>query len=440
MELRTYQRRAAEAIMHALLSHRRVLAVGPTGCGKTVVGTEIVRLLLSKRALWIAHRIELLRQARAELLAAGLAESEVGILSGPDKVNTSARVLVASVDILRWRGVPKAGLVVVDEAHRAAAEQYRAILKALPRACVLGLSATPQRLDGKGLDMFVEMVMIAGSTELIVDGFIAAPIVYGIPKEKARELVRGIDSKRGDYAQRELGRAMMKRTLMGDVVSERQRLASGRATIVFAVNVEHAQALFTRFAKSVSRVAYVDSGTPSEERGNIIAGLKSGAIEVVVNVDVLTEGFDCPPVKCIVLARPTKSLTRFLQQCGRASRAFGQTRPIILDHAGNTWLHGLPDSEREWSLEGRERGSGGAAPVKRCVECEAMIAIGCTECPECGAKQPSQVSKMREKKTELERLRCDDLQRRQREISFHEMAASRNLSEEWVRGAMEQFA
>jgi DNA repair protein RadD len=416
MKLRDYELKAVRELPRLLRKHRRVVAVAPTGSGKTVIAAALVRAMRGKRALWLAHRIELLKQALEQLIAAGVPASSLGLLAGIGSVelrdgtrigqNENASIIVASVDMFRGgREVPRCELIVVDEAHRTMAATYRGILDQRPRAQVLGLTATPWRLDGEPLgDVFEHLHVMAESVELIADKFIAAPRVYGVPREKARAIVKGLKSGNGDYVGKDAERSAM-RYLMGDVVSECSRLAPGARTLVFATTRKHGRALTKRFKRSGRRAEYLDGDTPANERAAMLARLESGETEVIINVDVLAEGFDCPPVKCIALARPTRSLTRFLQQCGRASRPFGNKRPVILDHAGNCYRFGLPQSPREWSLTDESKASGGGDPVvKQCPECEEMIPAACKICPECGAEQPMPEREIEEQRAKLEEL------------------------------------
>jgi superfamily II DNA or RNA helicase len=296
-------------------------------------------------------------------------------------------------------------LVVVDEAHRVAAESYQNMLAACPHALVLGLTASPWRLDGAPLgDTFNSMVVMAEAVELIELGYLAQPICYGIPKDKALALTKGLRAG-VDFAQGDLGRVMTSRPLMGDILSEWLRHAEGLPTIVFAVNHEHAQALYGRFKAAKVATAYLRDGIPDAERDSVLDHLKDGKTTVVVNVDMLSEGYDCPSVQCVVMARPTKSLTRFLQQCGRGSRPHGKC--IILDHAGNCWRFGFPETPRPWSLTRavpREKSEG--APCKLCVneDCRMYMPTGCHECPDCGTDQPFVVRGAEARGVQLERL------------------------------------
>lgn len=463
MKLRPYQRKSALNLLGLLKLHRRVVAVSPTGSGKTAIGAAVVRLSghnltdstaggdnftsthpvrRSGRVLWLAHRIELLRQARRELIKAGLTEAAVGILAGAEKCNEGARVLVASVDMFRSRLVPDVGLIVVDEAHHVTANSYRDITDVKPNAMVLGLTATPERLDGEPLgDVFRHMHVAAEAVELIADGFLLEANVYGIPLEKARDLVRGAHSGGGkDYSGPKLERAMAKRPLMADIVQEYQRLAPGERAIVYSCGSRHGQALTERFAAAGIPVAYVDRHTKQSEREALLAPggkLASGEILVVVNVGVLTEGFDCPSVSCIIVARPTKSLALWRQMCGRGARPQEGKRFLVLDHAGNTWRHGYPDTPIPWSLEGRDR-EAGPQPFKHCPSCNRMNPISAARCANCGAEFPIAERELSEQEAELERLQQREDEKRSREQAVRRLALERGYDEAWVRGILDK--
>lgn len=426
MKLRPYQATAVASIQTALFITRSVVAVSPTGSGKTVIGAAVAAPQSS--VVWLAHRYELLGQALKHLGLAGVRGA--GLLSGRATVTGDGVVTVASVDMsvdtLR-PALERASLVVIDEAHRALAPSYRAALALAPQAQVLGLTATPWRLDGKGLgSVFKHLHVCATQTELIADRFIPQPITYGVSRDDARELVRGVASARGDFEREALGRKLSTRMLMGRVVSEWRRLAAGRSTLVFAATRAHAQALRKQFGRGW---AYLDGETPGPQRDAMLEQLADGLIQGVVSVDVLTEGFDCPAVECIVLARPTKSLTLFLQQVGRGARS-KRRRPIVLDHAGNTWRFGLPEAEREWSLSDRPRGSG-EAPMWRCV-CGVMNDISSSACYECGELRPRERAEIEEQEAELERVAALEAERAAARLRIEAVAKARNAPRGWV--------
>lgn len=439
MKLRPYHRKPITELPKLLAKHKRVMAVGPTGSGKTVVGAQVVRKT-TKRVLWLAHRFELLRQAYDQLIAAGIPAQDVGILSGTLKRNVKARILVASVDMFRNTPVPNVGIIVVDEAHHVTAASYRDIIDARPKAWVLGLTATPQRLDGEPLgDVFKHLFVMSEAVDLIAQNFLLKSVVYGIPRDKARALVKGANGGGKDYSATKLDKAMRRRPLMADIVKERERLAPGERTIVYACTREHGRDICARFKRAKVPSAYVDALTPSKEREAILAKLASGEILVVVNVGVLTEGFDCPPVSCIIVARPTKSLTLWRQMCGRGARFQEGKRYLVLDHAGNIWRHGFPDDHVEWSLDGRAKGlGGGEPPFKVCCaeDCGHIMPAACRECPECGAEQPVAERELAEQRAELVRIQALENQKREAEKRVRKVAKAKGVGDDWVRKVM----
>ena len=376
IEAREYQTRAVSEVVAILRAGSRTMLVAPTGSGKTVMGDAIVREFRG-RIVWIAHRRELLDQAKRQL-EKNLGEP-VGIVSGSKRSHVDARIVVASVQkVPDLRGVE---LVVVDEAHRTQASTYRSILDDF-EGRVLGLTATPWRLDGRGFgDVFDLMVVAAKPSELIEWGYATEPKVFGVSAHRAREIVAkakvGAD---GDFR----GKDVVKTMLAGSVVAEWVRHAAGSRTLVFAINRAHARDITSRFIAEGVAAEWVDGSTPQTQRDSTFARLASGETTVVVGVDVFTEGFDIPAVRCVSLARPTRSLTQYLQACGRAARKFGNSIPIIIDHAGNVYRHGMPTQDREWSLVSRSNGEGStSAPLRCCHACEAIVPLSSVSCPEC---------------------------------------------------------
>jgi DNA repair protein RadD len=436
---REYQTRAVAELLKRFKVHQRIVAVSPTGSGKTFVAAILLRQFQKKRVLWVAHRLELLYQAADHLKTCGVPRGDIGIFSGTKKDNVDARILLASVDMFRAHLVPKVDLIVVDEAHRVMANSYQEITFAQPKALVLGLTATPERLDGKPLgDVFQDMLLVSEAMELIQDGYLSRPSCYGVDREVAEAMTAGIGSRHGDFDNGQLGEAMSGRQLVGNVVHECARLAGGLRTIVFAVNRAHGKTLFDRFQESGRPSAYLDGETEAVERASIVDGLKSGRIEVVVNVEVLSEGFDCESVKCIALARPTKSLTMYLQQVGRSMRPFEGVEPVVLDHAGNVWRHSLPDMPRKWSLDGRPEGYG-PAPVKSCIGCKRIIYASARKCPHCGAEQPFTLRELAEQELALQRIRDTEDMLASRRAVVVEIAKRRGASEDFVERVMSAY-
>jgi DNA repair protein RadD len=300
--------------------------------------------------------------------------------------------------------------VIVDEAHHVVANSYGKILAGYPEATVLGFTATPNRADGTGLrEVFDELFVIAQPAELIALGELAEPHVYGAPKNAGdlRKLrMRGLKLQGGDYARKQLGETMNHRTLVGHIINEWKRLAGGKPTVVFASNVEHSKEICRRFNAAGINAEHIDMGTSEDEREAILKKLDTGEIKVVCNYDVLTEGWDQPRVRCLVLARPTRSETVCIQQAGRVMRVFGNQRAIILDHAGNFFRFKLPQERREHSLDAVSLAGGGGFPNKQCPECERMIFAFAQTCEHCGHVFPKELS-TEEIEAELARVERD---------------------------------
>ena len=403
-----FQARAVGDVFPRLRGGQRVVLVSPTGSGKTVMGSSVVaewtRKCNAGRVLWLAHRVELLSQAERSLVTAGA--SGVAILSGESKPADGWRVLVASIDSVRV-GTDLSGvtLVVVDEAHRTLAKSYRRIVdERLAGIPVLGLTATPWRLDGRGVgDVYTGGLVLAATPSALIEAKRATqPKVFTVNKQRHEDIVSGVKTNAGEYDEAEVSKRMI--VLAGNVVEERARHAAGLPTICFAVNRAHAKELARRFAESGVTTGYIDGQSTKAERKAATDGIANGSIEVLVSVDVLTEGFDVPSVRCISYARPTKSLTRWLQGCGRAARYHDGTRAVILDHAGNIYRHGLPTDDREWSLEDREKGDSTGSAHRQCPSCELAVPIGCVACPECGIE----LSTPEKTVAELERERLEE--------------------------------
>jgi DNA repair protein RadD len=396
-EKRAYETRAARDIPELLAQHGRVLAVGPTGCGKTVIAAMIIKRW-SGRVLFLAHKYELIDQAYRRLADAGVAAGVVMAhdesLNGDERVNHSARVQIASVQTASSRGLTgDFDLIVFDEAHRAVASSYQNVAKKYPRARVLGLTATPCRQDGLGLGAFFNhLYEIAKPSELYASGFLAKPRTFAAPPETVQRLVqelKKVASYNGDYNQQRLAAVVDNQLLVGNIVSESIRLAPGVPKVVFAAGVEHSKKIAARFRRRGIASAHLDGGTPPDERAEIIERLRRRDVEVVCNVDVLSEGWDLPALGAVIIARPTKSLARFLQMCGRVQRKYGNRIPLILDHGNNVLRHQvLPTDDVNWSLdEDTKQGNKGQAIYKTCHACFTFMRSSADSCPSCGAER-----------------------------------------------------
>ncbi|CAK0776838.1 DNA repair protein RadD [Gammaproteobacteria bacterium] len=366
MRLRDYQLKAVEAARRIIASGTKsVLINSPTGSGKTVMAAAIVQSAVQKgrRVLFLAHRRELIQQCSEKLTEAGVTDHGV-IMAGSGPKKHLAQVQVASIQTLIRREWPPAHLIIIDECHRAIAGQYQTILAHYPDAIVIGLSATPERLDGKGLnDLFSHMVTVDTVPGLIERGYLVKPICYAGTESDLSQ----VRMSRGDYREGDLQDAMDRPRLIGDIVKNWTRLANGKLTVAFATGVEHARHIAQEFWSAGIPAASIDGIMRNSERDAIIADWKAGIIKVVANCEVLCEGFDFPALECAILARPTKSVSLYLQMVGRVMRSHpGKTAAYVLDHAGCIAAHGAPHIAREWSMEGEQRRSGRALAHHAC--------------------------------------------------------------------------
>jgi len=391
IELRSYQAELVAGIRAAFAAGRRApLAVAPTGAGKTVIFSYVAHGAAAKgrTVVVLVHRRELIRQASRKLTETGVPH---GIIA-PGHTPTRDLVQVASVQTLGRRlGDPRyqaPDLIIIDEAHHAVAGQWATVAAAYPNARLLGVTATPQRMDGLGLGIsaggpFDEMVLGPTVADLIAGGYLTPTRVFA-PAE-APDL-RGIKTRGGDYETGALADAMSKPQVVGCAVGHYQHHAAGLPAILFSPSVAHAEATAEAFRAAGVRAVAASGSTPAAERDAAIAGLGDGRVQVLCSCDLISEGLDVPAVGAVILLRPTKSLGLFLQQVGRGLRpAPGKTHLVVLDHAGNTLTHGMPEALREWSLEGRKKGRATEKepPVRQCPSCYAVHAPAAA-CPECG--------------------------------------------------------
>ena len=409
ISLREYQTRAishCENLWRQGL--RRVLLQLPTGGGKTVIGARFISGAVAKRrrALFFSHRREIVGQTYWKLVDDGVPQSELGVLMGDGTisdregnvvraVNPSAGCIVVSIDSWRARpSKPPADVVFVDEAHHCTAKTWRDVIEyyMARNAFIVGLTATPQRADGIGLsDLFEHLYQIETPTHLVEGGWLARPRI-----KVGRRKIAGLAALRergGDYELDGLQRVMRTRELVGDIVTAWQEQAAGRSTVAFATGVEHSLDIVRRFREAGVTAEHLDGTTETAERDAILRRLRDGTTLVVSNVGVLTEGWDEPRVKVCILARPTKSLTLYLQMCGRVLRPWQSVEPLILDHSDTARRFGPPDIDREWSLEGKPRKEKSDKkdedtdyPV--CEKCGEMLAHGQRICPSCGFEKP----------------------------------------------------
>lgn len=368
---------------------RRVLGCLPTGGGKTEVAIQLIReeARTDNRALVIVERKNLCHQWARRMEKHGLVD--VGILQGENTRRVYASVLAATAQTIKARGIPESvGVVVIDESH-IWHKTHDDVLGRYGQARVLGLTATPLR-EGLGL-RFDTMVVGATIRRLMDEGHLVRPRYLAPRADAVAQVLDQVEIRAGDFASNQLSKAMRTKAIIGDVVGTWQKHASDRPTIAFCVDKQHAFDLAGEFqAIGVAAEAIVDE-TPDEERAEIFSRFDTGSTRVLCSVGVLGVGFDSPIASCAILARPTLSLSLYIQQGGRVLRpAPGKVDALVLDHAGNTLRHGLLEdfepptdlSEVDKDTDRKSRKAKAQAWV--CRHCEAVNSIDDDICVGCG--------------------------------------------------------
>lgn len=389
MLLRPYQIEAIDK-MREMMSRgcRSVLYQGATGSGKTLLTAFMLKTCVekNKKAFFICHRRELVKQS---IRAFGQLELPYGVISAGWWEDKKKPIQIASIQSLirRHHKYAKPNLIVWDEAHHLGAASWQKLHAQYPGAYHIGLTATPCRLDGKGLGGFFKEMLRGPSVASLIDAGYLSKYRLFAPSSISTQ---GIHTQMGDFNKSELNIAADRPTITGDAISHYQRLASGKRAVVFCVSIEHSKHVVAQFQAAGIQAEHVDGETPMEVRDNAIRRFCDGTLKVLSNVELFGEGFDVPNIEAAILLRPTQSLGLYLQQIGRALRpAVGKSEAIIMDHAGNCQRHGFPDEGREWSLEGgahdRMASAGSGVSVRVCGKCFAAQYAGSSTCRFCGA-------------------------------------------------------
>ncbi len=393
---------------------KSILITAPTGSGKTALTAHMLHTAANKgmRSLFIVHRRELIKQSSRAFALEGVRH---GIISAGFIEDRRHLVQLGSIQTLIRRvqrmGAPR--LIVWDEAHHLASDSWKKFFNSFPQSFNIGLTATPCRLDGRGLgEFFSDIIKGPSVQDLIAAGYLSPYKLYA-PSNVSME---GIHTRMGDYEKRELAARIDRPSITGDAIAHYQRLCNGKRAVVFCCSIEHSKHVVERFNAAGIGAAHVDGETPGEERDAIIKSFTEGSIKVLSNVEIFGEGFDVPAIEACILLRPTQSLGYYLQQVGRALRpAPGKDQAVILDHVGNYSRHGLPDDDREWSLEGRAMGKRGGKSdgisVKVCPKCFAAQVAGLLRCKYCGFTFETATREIEEKEGELSEIDKEAIRR-----------------------------
>jgi DNA repair protein RadD len=387
MELRDYQAELIANVRAAIRGgHRNVLAVLPTGGGKTVIASALADAT-SKRGqgiIFVCHRDFLVHQTALTFTKAGL---DFGFVTAKQKMQDRP-ILIASIDTLKNRldqlDVPQ--VMVWDEAHHLRAAGWMKVHAWTGDNINIGLTATPERLDGKGLNPpFTTMVLGPDTAQLMEWGMLSQFRAFA-PTSPDMSDVRTVA---GEYSQSDLEKAIRESVIMGDVVGTYQDKATGRRAVYFCPSIAYSKDLAAAFRAAGIPALHIDGDTPSKDRIAAAVDFADGRLDVLTNCALFGEGYDLAAqagrdvtIDCVGLVRPTQSLTLHRQQIGRGLRP--KDYPcIILDHAGNIEKHGLPNDHIEWSLDGRPK-EARKAESKMCKQCFCINPVTEKVCIDCG--------------------------------------------------------
>ena len=417
LDLRDYQLRAVEAVRDSFRAgKRRPLLVAPTGAGKTVIFSYITHNASQKglRTTILVHRAELLTQTHKALERMNVPH---GLVAAGKTPNPTHVVQVASVQTLvrRLDKFTTPDLIIVDEAHHATAGSWQKVIDAYPSAKVLGVTATPQRLDGKGLsNAFDDLIRGPEVMDLISQGWLCRPVYYA----PSTVDMSGAKTTGGDYNRADAEHRVDKPTITGDAVTHYQRLCPGVPAVAFCTSIKHAEHVAQAFNAAGYKAAVLDGNLDPVERAARVHALANGRLHILTSCDIISEGFDLPLVTTAILLRPTQSLSLHLQQVGRVLRpAPGKDRAFILDHVGNCLRHGLAEEVRDWSLDGAKKrkkkdAADDVTPHRQCPACFAVhlpapICPMCQHVYEVKARTPEQVAgDLHQLQVDMEALRA----------------------------------
>lgn len=432
-ELRDYQVKIIDEARELMKSGcKSFLITSPTGSGKTVLTAHMLQTAAAKGmdSLFLVHRRELIKQSVLTFSSVGVRH---GIISANFPSDPFPHIQLGSVGTVgnRIHKIRKPKLVIWDECHHLAAASWAKIFNAYPDAFHIGLTATPERLDGKGLrPFFGEMIRGPEVEWLIQEGYLCNYVIYAPPAPKAME---NVHVRMGDFVKSEVNEIFNKPHILGDSLKIYGRHCHQKRAVVFCPSVIHSQNLVSTFKAGNLRAEHVDGGTEDIIRDSAIKKFKEGALDILSNVGLFGEGFDVPAIDAVIDTSPTLSLSAYLQRFGRCLRpAYKKGMPLAtreerlaaiaasekpfatyLDQAGNVMRHGLPDEVRDWSLDGCPRGKRNSTnlSVKMCEKCFAANPAGTKACKFCGTEFLIQSRVIEQVEGDLVKIDPDEIRR-----------------------------
>jgi DNA repair protein RadD len=398
VQLRQYQLNLIHNVRVGLRAHNSVLLQSATGSGKTVIATNMLKNASEKgnRSFFVVHRQELVDQTAETFNEAGL---NYGIIASGYTPNPIPNVQICSIQTLKNKLdiVKTPTLIIFDEAHHCVSSSWRVVKDYFKDAKIIGLTATPCRLDGKGLKDIFDKIILGPPVPWLMENInpdTNLPYLadYKLYCPNTPDLA-GIKTIAGDYDKKEISLLMDNNMIIGDAIGHYKKLADGKRAIIFCAGIEHSKHTAEQFNAAGYPAAHLDGCISKEQRREVIRNFKEGKIKILSNVDIVGEGFNVPSVEVCIMLRPTKSLTIYLQQVGRCLRPEpGKKHAIILDHAGNSLpnRHGLPDDERDWVgyFNGTKKRKKDDIPADRIISkmCDKCYCVHkpAPKCPDCG--------------------------------------------------------
>ncbi|WP_179394956.1 DEAD/DEAH box helicase [Lacticaseibacillus absianus] len=376
-ELRPYQQRLVSEARGSLANgNKHVLVQSPAGSGKTATMAEIAKIATERgnEVLFIVHRREIVQQVKKTFTAWGVDMNRCYV----GMVQTVTRQLDK---------IAPPQLILCDEAHHSLANSYKHIFERFQEASLVGFTATPCRLSGKGMGEVYDDLILGPQIKWLIENHYLAPFTYYAPTLIDVEKLKRAST--GDYSSKSMEDAVKVRAIFGNVLSTYKRVADGTKTIVYTHNVKSSVDVAAAFNEAGYSAEQVDGKTPADKREQAMENFRSGKTMILVNAELYGEGVDVPDCQTVIMLRPTDSLTLFIQQSMRGMRYKPGKRAVIIDHVANAYRFGLPDADREWSLsdrpaKGHKQGKSDGPAIKSCPECYGMVAAQVKQCPLCG--------------------------------------------------------
>lgn len=420
-QLRPYQNELVNKARQVIAEGARgVLVQSPPGSGKSVVIADIAKRTIENggHVLFIVHRKELVEQITSTFLQHEIDMNQVRI----DTVIKTRN---------RLSTIEEPTLIITDETHHSRAKTYREIYDYFSNAWRLGFSATPWRMSGKGFEDIYEVMVEGKSVQWLIDNNALAPFdYYSVNLANLDELKK---SSTGDYTKKSMDNAVTN-AIYGDAVEHYKQLADNQQAILYAHSVGASQGFAEAFQKKDINAAHADAKTPKKEREQIMEDFRNGTIQVLCNVDLISEGFDVPDCNVVILLRPTASLVLHMQQSMRSMRYKPNKKAIIIDHVANYLQHGIPTTEHEWSLESWKSKNANTQknkeiPLKECVNCFGVIESKETQCPLCGHEFEIETNELDQVDTTLEKIDTEAFETDYEKIRFSKLLGFKNYND-----------